>query len=67
MAAQLAAQNAAKPERQVIGSICEAEAVLIDEGAAPEMLARHNRQFHHAILQAAGNRFLSESLENCHD
>ena len=63
MAAQLAAQNATKPERQVIGSICEAEAVLIDEGAAPEMLARHNRQFHHAILQAAGNRFLSESLE----
>ena len=63
MAAQLAAQNATRPERQVIASICEAEAVLLDDGAPPEMLARHNRQFHHAILQAAGNRFLSESLE----
>ena len=63
MAAQLAARNASKPERQVIGSVCEAEAALIDDGAAPEMLARHNRQFHHAILQAADNRFLSESLE----
>ena len=27
------------------------------------MLARQNRQFHNAILQAAGNRFLAESLE----
>ena len=63
MAAQLAAQNAASPERQVIGSICEAEAELIRDAAAAETLARHNRQFHHAILQAAGNRFLSESLE----
>ena len=36
---------------------------LIADGAAPQTLARHNRQFHHAILQAAGNRFLSESLE----
>ena len=63
MAAQLAARNASKPERQVIGSVCKAEAALIDDGAAPEMLARHNRQFHHAILQAADNRFLSESLE----
>jgi len=63
MAAQLAAQNAATPERQVIASICEAEAALIRDGAGAETLARHNRQFHHAILQAAGNRFLSESLE----
>jgi DNA-binding GntR family transcriptional regulator len=63
MAAQLAAENATKPERQVIGSICEAEVALIADGAAPQTLARHNRQFHHAILQAAGNRFLSESLE----
>ena len=62
MAARLAAQNAGDAERKVIADICDTEAALIAGGATPEDLARHNRQFHHAILQAAGNRFLAESL-----
>jgi len=63
LAASLAAQNAGDAERTVIDTICRAEGDLIHGGAAPDVLARHNRQFHHAILQAAGNRFLAESLE----
>lgn len=63
LAASLAAQNAGDAERAVINDICAAEAALIRNDAAPDVLARHNRQFHHAILQAAGNRFLTESLE----
>ena len=63
LAASLAAQNAGDAERTVIDTICRAEGDLIRGGAAPDILARHNRQFHHAILQAAGNRFLAESLE----
>ena len=63
LAASLAAQNAGDAERTVIDTICRAEGDLIRGGAAPDVLARHNRQFHHAILQAAGNRFLAESLE----
>ena len=63
LAASLAAQNAGDAERAVIDDICSAEAALIREDATPDVLARHNRQFHHAILQAAGNRFLAESLE----
>jgi len=63
MAARLATQNAGDAERRVIADICHAEAELVNGGAIPEELARHNRQFHNAIWQAAGNRFLSESLE----
>ena len=63
LAASLAARNAGDAERTVIGDICAAEADLIESNAAPEILARHNRRFHNAILQAAGNRFLVESLE----
>jgi len=63
LAASLAAQNASDAERSVIDDICSAEAELIRRNAEPDVLARHNRQFHHAILQAAGNRFLAESLE----
>ena len=64
MAAKLAASKAGQAERQVIADICEAEAGLIADGAPPDRLARHNRRFHNAILQAAGNRFLVESLEH---
>ena len=63
LAASLAARNAGDAERTVIDDICAAEAKLIEAGAAPHLLARQNRQFHNAILQAAGNRFLAESLE----
>lgn len=63
MAARLAAQNAGDAERQVIAEICNAEADLVRRNAPPEDLARHNRRFHNAILQAAGNRFLVESLQ----
>ena len=63
LAASLAARNAGDAERTVIDDICAAEAKLIEAGAAPHLLARQNRQFHNAILQAAGNRFLTESLE----
>lgn len=63
LAASLAARNAGDAERAVIGDICVAEAALIESGAPPEVLARHNRRFHNAILQAAGNHFLLESLE----
>ena len=62
MAARLAAQNAGNAERKVIADICEAEAGLVANNAEPDRLARQNRQFHNAILQAAGNRFLAESL-----
>jgi DNA-binding GntR family transcriptional regulator len=63
LAASLAARNAGDAERTVIDDICATEAELIEAGAAPHLLARQNRQFHNAILQAAGNRFLAESLE----
>jgi DNA-binding GntR family transcriptional regulator len=63
MAARLAAQNTSNAERQVIAEICKAEAALVTESATPDQLARHNRQFHNAILQAAGNQFLVESLQ----
>jgi DNA-binding GntR family transcriptional regulator len=63
MAARLAAQNAGEAERRVIADICDAEAALVTGKASPDQLARHNRQFHNAILQAAGNRFLGESLQ----
>ena len=63
LAASLAARNAGDAERTVIDGICAAEAELIEAGAPPHLLARQNRQFHNAILQAAGNRFLAESLE----
>ena len=63
LAASLAARNAGDAERTGIDDICASEAKLIEAGAAPHLLARQNRQFHNAILQAAGNRFLTESLE----
>ena len=63
LAASLAARNAGDAERAVIDGVCAAEAELIEAGAAPHLLARQNRQFHNAILQAAGNSFLAESLE----
>ena len=63
LAASLAARNAGDAERTVIDGICAVEAELIEAGAPPYLLARQNRQFHNAILQAAGNRFLAESLE----
>ncbi|GIS11699.1 MAG: GntR family transcriptional regulator [Alphaproteobacteria bacterium] len=63
LAASLAARNAGDAERTVIDGICAAEAELIEAGAPPHLLARQNRQFHNAILQAAGNSFLAESLE----
>ena len=63
LAASLAARNAGDAERAVIDGICAVEAELIEAGAPPHLLARQNRQFHNAILQAAGNRFLAESLE----
>ena len=63
LAASLAARNAGDAERTVIDGICAIEAELIEAGDPPHLLARQNRQFHNAILQAAGNRFLAESLE----
>ena len=63
MAARLAAQNAGDAERRVIADICDAEAELVTGKASPDQLARHNRQFHNAILQAAGNHILVESLQ----
>ena len=63
LAASLAARNAGDAERAVIDEICAAEAELIETQAPPHVLARHNRHFHNAILQAAGNQFLAESLE----
>ena len=63
MAAQLAAQNATRPERQVIGSICEAEAALIDDGALPKCWHAITGSFTTPSCRRQGNRFLSESLE----
>ena len=62
MAARLAATNRGHAERAVISSICDAETALIDGGTTPVALAAHNRRFHKAIMEAAGNRFLAESL-----
>lgn len=63
MAAALAATHASASERQIIGQICADEVQLMAIGAAPSVLAKHNRRFHNAILQAAGNKFLTESLQ----
>ena len=62
MAASLAATHASTAERSLIGRICADEVQLMSVGASPSTLAHHNRRFHNAILQAAGNKFLSESL-----
>ena len=62
MAAAQAATHASPAERQIIGRICADEVQLMSVGAAPSILATHNRRFHSAILQAAGNKFLTESL-----
>lgn len=63
MAALVAATHASTSEKQIIGQICADEVQLMAVGAAPSVLAVHNRRFHRAILQAAGNKFLSESLQ----
>lgn len=64
MAASLATTHATAAEKQIIADICAEEVQLMSVGAAPALLATHNRRFHKAILQAAGNRFLSESLHH---
>ena len=64
MAAALATTHATSSEKQVIADICTEEVRLMSVGAAPALLATHNKRFHNAILQAAGNRFLSESLHH---
>ena len=63
MAARLAASHSGHAERAVIDAICATESELIATGATPIVLAAHNRRFHKAILEAAGNRFLGESLD----
>ena len=63
LAAGLAAQRASDAERQIIDRICQDEERLIAAAADPVELAQQNKRFHHAILQAAGNQFLNESLE----
>ena len=63
LAAGLAAQRANDVERQIIDNICREEEFLINANVNPVDLANHNKRFHHAILQAAGNQFLNEAIE----
>ena len=63
MAARLAATHAHDVEGQMIGKLCQEEEAMIARGADAADLAEHNRRFHHAILQAAGNPFLLEGLD----
>lgn len=63
MAAKLAAAHAHEAERRIIEQLRQKEADHISRGVEAAVLAGHNRRFHHAILQAAGNPFLAEGLE----
>lgn len=61
-AAYYAAHHAGAAEKQVLASLVEREERLIAQDAPPEVMARHNVQFHHAILEASRNPFLKEAL-----
>lgn len=63
MAASLTAVHASAAERRLLRGLCDEEHGLVQAGASPQQLAAHNRQFHRAILEAAGNRFLTEQLK----
>ena len=56
-------ENATKPERQVIGSICEAEAALIELTGRPPNAGAPQPAVPQRHPAGGGNRFLSESLE----
>lgn len=62
-AAKYAARHASDAEKDLIAALVTKEAELVAMNAAPASLAEHNRQFHYAILQAARNSFLKESLQ----
>lgn len=62
MAARLAATRATAAEKHLIQQLVFEERALVDTGASAEILARHNRRFHHCICKAASNPFLEEQL-----
>lgn len=62
MGARLSAQKSSSTERAIINELCQEEGKLIAQGAHAHVLALHNRRFHNAILQSAGNHFLTEEL-----
>lgn len=62
MGARLSAHKSSEAERAIINELCHKEGQLIAQGADAATLALHNRRFHNAILQSAGNQFLEEEL-----
>ena len=62
MSAKLAAIHASSSEKTVIAIISDTEQQLIQRKAEAAYLAKHNADFHHAILKAAQNSFLEEAL-----
>lgn len=63
-AAGLAAQHASEAEIHMLQQIVKAEKALPHD---PELLMRHNREFHDIIYRSAHNRYLLKSLNALHD
>lgn len=63
-AAALAARHASARDLDALQHLVAEEAALPDD---PAVRFRHNRVFHHALYQAAHNRFLMKSLQALHD
>ena len=61
-AAYYAAHHAGSAEKQVLASLVSTEENLIAQQAPPDVMARHNVQFHQAIIEASRNPFLKEAL-----
>lgn len=63
-AAGLAAQHASEAEIHMLQKILKGEKDLLHH---PELLMRHNREFHDIIYRSAHNRYLLKSLNTLHD
>ena len=62
MAARQSAEKSSETERSIINALCVEEERMIAQNTQPEVLSLHNRRFHNAILQSAGNHFLQDEL-----
>jgi len=63
-AAGLAAQHASDAEIHMLRKIVKEEKALLHD---PDLLMRHNREFHDIIYRSAHNRYLLKSLNALHD
>ncbi|MCK9381853.1 MAG: GntR family transcriptional regulator [Sulfuritalea sp.] len=63
-AAGLAAQHASEAEIHMLQQVVKAEKGLLRD---PDLLMRHNREFHDIIYRSAHNRYLLKSLNALHD